>query len=1182
MTATAGLTSDLQKQVLLLEDNLRTRVQDDAERLATWKTEHAEAVKRQRTSSTWMEWRDDRVTQAAVAWVLTTVFVRFCEDNALVKPVWIAGPALRRQEALDAQLAFFRAHPEDTDREWLQQCVDYLAIMPSTAALVDSHSALRLVSPSGNAAAALLAFWRRKDDDGQLMYDLTDSTLSTRFLGDLYQDLSEYAKKTFALLQTPVFVEEFILDQTLEPALTERPLEGFMLIDPTCGSGHFLLGAFGRLLARWDRWAPGLEIQARVQLALDAIHGVDLNPFAVAIARFRLTVLALQECGLSSLEQAPAFQFHLAVGDSLLHGQDQYAMSYDDFDADLALSGFAYATEDLVLLREILQPGRYDAVVGNPPYITVKDKTLNKAYREIYRSCKGAYSLSVPFMERFFGLAKSGSHSQPAGWVGQITSNSFMKREFGSKLIEDFLPTVDLVLVINSEGAWIPGHNTDGTPTVILVGRNQSPVSEKIRAILSKGKRETRAVGDDGRGPYWNAIVRRLGEPGYDDDWVTVADVARQGLARHPWSLAGGGASALMAAIGVASDRRLADVVPDIGFGAVTREDDAYMLGSRALLRRGVSPDHRRCLVEGQAIRDWGISAQDESLWPYNPDTLEAETDPGTDRVLWTVRTLLSVRVAYGMTQTARGLEWFEYSMFFRSRYRGTTLAIPSVASHVHAALDSKSRVFKDTSILVNLGEEPQPEELYGLLGLLNSSAACFWVKMQSQPKGGAAAHIWARTYQVTGSTLQDLPLAGKLPHVSGRALADLSESLDYIRRDATNSLNRISMASLEATQSKYERTREEMISRQEELDWEVYRLYGLLEEDLTYPGDDLPGLALGARAFEIALARDVASGSEETSWFSRHRSMPLTGFPAEWPVAYRELVQRRLDLIASDPSIRLLERPEYKRRWVSEPWEKQQSAALRDCVLDRLEDRSFWFDAQGRPQPRSIAQLADQVSRDTDLLSVLALWEGRPDVRVSDSLVRLLTDESVPYLAAHRLNNSGLRKREAWEQTWALQRSEDAGEKVGPIPVPPKYKSTDFRKASSWRARGKLDVPKERFILYPDAGRETDPTPLLGWAGWDHAQQSLALSLVLGAREADGWEDNRLVPLVAGLAELQPWVEQWHAEVDPTYGVSLAAFCREQLTARATQVGKTPEELASWRPAIPTRGRRPSTEVTS
>ena len=150
-------------------------------------------------------------------------------------------------------------------------------------------------------------------------------------------------------------------------------------------------------------------------------------------------------------------------------------------------------------------------------------------------------------------------------------------------------------------------------------------------------------------------------------------------------------------------------------------------------------------------------------------------------------------------------------------------------------------------------------------------------------------------------------------------------------------------------------------------------------------------------------------------------------------------------------------------------------------------------------------------------MVSVLALWEGRPDVPVTQSLVRLLADEAVPFLAAYRYKDSGLRKREAWEETWRLQRLEDAGQKVGPIAVPPKYTSADFRKNSYWQARGKLDVPKERFILYPDAGRETDPTPLLGWAGWDHAQQSLALSLIIGEREKDGWDGRPARPACGG-----------------------------------------------------------------
>lgn len=71
MTATAALTTDLQRQVLLLEDDLRARLHADAEREANWKQEHQRALEKERTAASWVAWRDDRITQAAVAWVLT-------------------------------------------------------------------------------------------------------------------------------------------------------------------------------------------------------------------------------------------------------------------------------------------------------------------------------------------------------------------------------------------------------------------------------------------------------------------------------------------------------------------------------------------------------------------------------------------------------------------------------------------------------------------------------------------------------------------------------------------------------------------------------------------------------------------------------------------------------------------------------------------------------------------------------------------------------------------------------------------------------------------------------------------------------------------------------------------------------------------------------------------------------
>ena len=121
----------------------------------------------------------------------------------------------------------------------------------------------------GDAAGELLRFFQKIDaSTGDLIHDFTDADWDTRFLGDLYQDLSEAARKKYALLQTPVFVEEFILDRTLDPAIEEFGLKGFKMIDPACGSGHFLLGAFRRMDARWEKHAPDAKRREIVQRAL--------------------------------------------------------------------------------------------------------------------------------------------------------------------------------------------------------------------------------------------------------------------------------------------------------------------------------------------------------------------------------------------------------------------------------------------------------------------------------------------------------------------------------------------------------------------------------------------------------------------------------------------------------------------------------------------------------------------------------------------------------------------------------------------------------------------------------------------------------------------------------------------------------------------------------------------------
>ncbi|MFJ4030035.1 BREX-2 system adenine-specific DNA-methyltransferase PglX [Paenarthrobacter sp. NPDC089989] len=1176
MTIGKDLTPKLQKLVLRVEDDLRARLEEDRELKAKWQSEHADALHAERTSSAWVSWRDDRITQAAVGWVLTTVFLRFCEDNALLSKVWISGPGARRQEAFDAENAYFRAHPENTWREWILKGITHLRSFSSTAALVDEHAALWQVSPSGAMAKEILDFWRATDEAGFPLYSFQDNELSTRFLGDLYQDLSEYAKKTFALLQTPEFVEEFILDQTLTPALAERPLEGFKLIDPTCGSGHFLLGGFRRLLDEWNTKAPNLEPRERVQKALNAIHGVDLNPFAVAIARFRLTIAALQATGELDLERAPDFSFHLAAGDSLLFGRTTGSFEIEGFDLDARSGGFAYSSEDRDQLAKILADNQYDAVVGNPPYITVKDKTLNKRYRKIYSTCKGTYALTVPFMERFFSLARHGVNGQPAGWTGQITSNSFMKREFGSKLIEDFLAHQDLRLVADTSGAFIPGH---GTPTVIIIGRHQHPVGTTVRAALGL-RGEPGRPEDPEHGFVWQSITRHIDQPGHEDSWITITNLERTGLAAHPWSLSGGGAASLLAAINTTGLRRID--ARRIGKFGIIGADEPLVQPKGLAERRGLGELWSPVLL-GSGVRDWTLSFQDEVMFPYdNLHQISHDLPDATKRWLWPFRVTLNYRSDFNGTYAETGKPWFGWHQLPQDQDTNSwAIAWAEVATLNHFVLLRDRLPVKQTALIIKLSEESTEDDHLALLGILNSSTVCFWLKQNCFNKGnggiggGIGDEDWEPRYQFNAVNIADIPIPFTMPVERGKELDLLAQAQSSLIHQAIAHDQTPSAEILREARSRFESIRQQMIARQEELDWAVYGLYEFINDDMTYEGDDLPQIKFGERAFEIALGRRIASGEEDTAWFSRHGCLPISEIPTHWPAKYRELVQRRLNEIESNPQISLLEKPENKRRWAADSWPKQQESALQEWLLSRLENSSYWFDFQGRPVALSVSQLADLLARDPDFVSVLGLWAGTVDVDVSNALTRLVGDQAVPYLAALRLKDSGLRKREAWEETWDLQRREETGESVGPIPEPPKYAMADFRKASWWQARGKLDVPKERFVLYTDAGRSTDPTLLLGWAGWDHAQQFLVLATIMDERIAEGADDAQLVPLVAGMAEVLPWVKQWHADIEPAFGMSMADFCSAQLEERMTQLNVSTTDLKAWRPTSAARGRR-------
>src|ERR1700738_1968135 len=130
------------------------------------------------------------------------------------------------------------------------------------------------------------------------------------------------------------------------------------------------------------------------------------------------------------------------------------------------------------------------------------------------------YGLGAPFAERIFDLAKEATTTHDAGFVGLIVANSFMKREFGSKLIQEVFPRLDLTHIVDCSGAYIPGH---GTPTAILFGRNRSPVENVVRTV--RGIRGAPSTPDDpAKGRVWSAIVAQTDLAESESQFVSTED----------------------------------------------------------------------------------------------------------------------------------------------------------------------------------------------------------------------------------------------------------------------------------------------------------------------------------------------------------------------------------------------------------------------------------------------------------------------------------------------------------------------------------------------------------------------------------------------------------------------------------------------------------------------------------
>lgn len=1187
MLAIKSLLPELKKLVTDLSADLlaRSTAKDDPYSIevdAGLREAYAQIEKGGRTADAFEVWREDYLDQVAVAWVLGCVFVRFMEDNHLIDECWLAGEGERRKLAEDTHELYFREHPHESDREYFEHVFHEVGKIPACRDLfAEGKTPLWAVGPSGDMAMRLLAFWREIDaESGDLARTFEVEDGDTRFLGDLYQDLSERARKKYALLQTPVFVEEFILDRTLDPAINEFGLDEVRMIDPTCGSGHFLLGGFARLFDLWIKREDNEVVAA--QKALDGIWGCDINPFAVAIARFRLLVAAVRACEIKRLKDAPAWNIHLAAGDSLLFGSrwDREGKKRPEVRyLDDSWAPEIYSCEDKAEVLRVLGQ-QYHAVVGNPPYITPKDSALRRAYRDKYVTAHDKYHLSTPFTERFFELAVA-SNGTHCGYVGLIKDNAFMRRVFGKKLIEDFLVNVDVTHVLNTEGAYIPGH---GTPTVILLGRNRRPVGSVIRAVYGiQGEPATPAT--PSLGLVWQSILKNVDLPDEEDAFTSSSDVPRHVFGRHPWSTSGGGASELFSEMQTRAKSRLSEEASSVGIVCFTLEDDVFIMPLHVAEMRTIPKERLRQMIEGDSVRDWSVGDNEVVVFPYDNEFRPIpEDDSPIFRYLWKYRSRIANNKMFnGESKISTGLQWYEYGrLTFHKLETPLSIVFSEIATHNHFALDRGESLFKQTAPIIKLSADATEDDYFGLLSVLNSSSAGFWLKQGAHNKGDSTDQHGARTtgdpafntFVFNSKHVEKLPLPTARFSQDAKEIDSLASKLRSSVPSAVIDETWPPSRSLGDCEVECRELLGRLVFLQEELDWKLYHAYELIDDDLSYAGAEDIALEPGQRAFEIVLAQRIDAGKTQSDWFRRHGREPHSSIPTTFPKAYQEVVARRIEVIHLVKTIRLIERPEFKRRWQFDDWERQENAVLKRWLVNRLTGDRY-FSRSGEISLRSVAQLADLSKSDSSFQEVAARYRGRADFDSVNLVAELVESEAVPFLPALVYKREGLTKHGLWETAWNLQRDEDATGTRRDIKYPKDFTAKDYQSATISRLRGKLDVPKEMFVSFPHCETESDPSLVVGWAGWNHLQQATALIAYYDARKREGWDAKRLTPLLAGLDQLLPWIHQWHAEVDPEFGETAGQSFETMLKADAHELGLTLEDIRAWEPPAKTKTRR-------
>lgn len=270
-------------------------------------------------------------------------------------------------------------------------------------------------------------------------------------------------KKAGGVYYTPSYIVDYIVENTvgkLTEGKTPRQVEKIKILDPACGSGSFLLGAYQYLLdwhlkyylAEPKKWlgkkdAPIIETDGpasykltaaeRKRILLNNIYGVDIDGQAVEVTKLSLLLKVLEgekQLDLFHRERAlPDLGGNIKCGNSLI-GTDFYKGQQGglfDEEEQYKINAFDWEHE----FKEIFSgksPG-FDAVIGNPPYGAEFPKDTTQYLKDLYSCFVWRGESYLVFIEKAINLLKD------KGQFSYIVPDTYLNLDFTRKTREFIL-----------------------------------------------------------------------------------------------------------------------------------------------------------------------------------------------------------------------------------------------------------------------------------------------------------------------------------------------------------------------------------------------------------------------------------------------------------------------------------------------------------------------------------------------------------------------------------------------------------------------------------------------------------------------------------------------------------------------------------------------------------------------